>query len=89
MAKGAKSIAYKELLNALEEQQPGAKHRFLTGFLKQGRNAVAAGNGLGDGVDLGECTQCGQPTTAAVCQYCRLEERGRRTRFRKELSVLQ
>ena len=78
MAKGAKSLAYKDLLNSLEEQQPGAKQRFLTGFLKQGRHAVAAGNGLGDGVVLRECASCGQPTTAEVCAYCRMAERGRR-----------
>ncbi len=78
MAKGAKSLAYKDLLNTLEEQQPGAKHRFLVGFLKQGRQAVAAGTGLGDGVELRECARCGQPTTAEICAYCRMAERGRR-----------
>lgn len=78
MARGAKSLAYKDMLNALEEQQPGAKHRFLIGFLKQGRSAVASGNGLGDGVELRECARCGQPTTAEVCAYCRMAERGRR-----------
>jgi len=41
MAKGAKSLVYKDLLNTLEEQQPGAKHRFLVGFLKNGRRALA------------------------------------------------
>ena len=37
MARGAKSLAYKDLLNTLEEEQPGAKYRFLVGFLKEGR----------------------------------------------------
>ena len=78
MAKGAKSLAYKDLLNSLEEQQPGAKQRFLTGFLKQGRKAVAASDGLRDGVQLRACANCGQPTTAEVCAYCRMAERGRR-----------
>ena len=78
MAKGAKSLAYKEMLNALEEQQPGAKHRFLVGFLKQGRAALVAGGGQGDGVELRECAHCGQPTTAEICAYCRMAERGRR-----------
>jgi uncharacterized protein (TIGR00269 family) len=77
MAKGAKSLAYKDLLNALEEQQPGAKQRFLLGFLKQGREAVSTGNGLGGGVALRECARCGQPTTAELCAYCRMAERGR------------
>ncbi len=75
MARGAKSLAYKDVLNRLEEQQPGAKYRFLTGFLKQGRGAVGAGPAR---VDLVECSVCGQPTTAPVCAHCRMAERGRR-----------
>ncbi len=76
MAKGAKSLAYKDLLNALEDEQPGSKHRFVVGFLKQGRGAVRT-----DGFDqltLRECVRCGQPTTGEVCAYCRMAERGRR-----------
>ena len=71
MAKGAKSLLYKDALNALEEAQPGAKHRFLVGFLRQGRAAVAQT----DPAALRECSSCGQPTTAEVCAYCRLVER--------------
>jgi uncharacterized protein (TIGR00269 family) len=78
MAKGAKSLVYKDLLNTLEEQQPGAKQHFLTGFLKEGRRAITAGDGLGDGVVLRECSSCGQPTTAEVCAYCRMAARGQR-----------
>jgi uncharacterized protein (TIGR00269 family) len=74
MAKGAKSLLYKDTLNALEEAQPGAKYQFLTGFFRQGKKAVAAG----EEVTLRECSSCGQPTTAEVCAYCRLKERGRR-----------
>lgn len=77
MAKGAKSLAYKDMLNTLEEQQPGAKHRFVVGFLKQGRGAVATG-GFDPSRDLRECERCGQPTTNRVCSYCALAERGRR-----------
>ena len=75
MAKGAKSLQYKDLLNTLEEAQPGAKQRFLTGFLKQGRNAIAVAPEAP--VVLRECARCGSPTTAEVCAYCRLTERGR------------
>jgi len=74
MAKGAKSLEYKDLLNRLEESQPGAKHRFLVGFLKQGRQAVKSA----EPVVLRECASCGQPTTAEVCAYCRMVERGKR-----------
>ena len=75
MAKGAKSLFYKDTLNALEEAQPGAKQRFLMGFLKQGRGAL--GVGAHEAVDLRECSRCGSPTTAEVCAYCRLTERAK------------
>jgi uncharacterized protein (TIGR00269 family) len=75
MAKGAKSLLYKDALNALEEAQPGAKQRFLMGYLKQGRTALGVGEAP---VVLRECARCGSPTTAEVCAYCRLVERGRR-----------
>jgi uncharacterized protein (TIGR00269 family) len=81
MAKGAKSLAYKDLLNGLEEQQPGAKHRFLVGYLKGGRNAVAQG-AFDPATELHACERCGQPATGRVCAYCRLAERGRQTRER-------
>jgi uncharacterized protein (TIGR00269 family) len=76
MAKGAKSLAYKDMLNALEEEQPGAKHRFLVGFLKEGRAAVRTGD-FDQSADLRECARCGQPTTGDLCAYCRMAERGR------------
>lgn len=74
MAKGAKSLLYKDMLNQLEEEQPGAKHRFLVGYLKQGRKAVEGALP----VELRECASCGQPTTAEVCSYCRMVERNAR-----------
>ena len=77
MARGAKSLAYKDLLNALEEQQPGAKYRFLVGFLKQGRQAVRHA-GFDQAGDLHACVRCGQPTTADLCAYCRMADRGRK-----------
>ena len=77
MAKGAKSLAYKGMLNALEEEQPGAKYGFLVGFLKQGRHAVPGGD-FDQATDLRECTRCGQPTTGEVCAYCKMADRGRK-----------
>jgi uncharacterized protein (TIGR00269 family) len=77
MAKGAKSLAYKGMLNALEEEQPGAKYGFLVGFLKQGRHAVPGGD-FDQATDLRECTRCGQPTTGELCAYCKMADRGRK-----------
>src|SRR5438128_1423967 len=77
MARGAKLLAYKDMLNSLEEQQPGAKYGFLVGFLKQGRQSVPSG-GFDQASDLKECVRCGQPTTGQLCAYCRMADRGRK-----------
>ena len=78
MAKGATSLQYKDLLNELEETQPGAKYQFLMGFLRNRRDTVV-GAGYSPPA-LRECARCGQPTTAEVCAYCRMADRGRRKR---------
>ena len=83
MARGAKSLAYKDMLNALEEGQPGAKHRFLVGFLKEGRGTLRTG-AFDPAADLHECRRCGQPTTGELCSYCRLAERGRQKAAAKQ-----
>ena len=76
MAKGAKSLAYKDMLNTLEEEHPGAKYHFLVGYLKQGRASVNQG-GFDQASDLHACTRCGQPTSGDLCAYCRMADRGR------------
>lgn len=79
-AEGSKQLQYKELLNRLEEQQPGVKLRFLLGFL----NAIQQGfiqsieDEQGE-VILSPCPSCGQPTsTGGLCATCRLFEEDRR-----------
>src|SRR5262249_28506586 len=83
MASGAKSLAYKGVLNALEEQQPGSKYRFLVGFLKEGRSTIRS-DGFDQAAGLRECTRCGQPTTGGVCAYCRMADRGRTKAMSKD-----
>ncbi len=75
-AQGAKSIYYKELLNRLEEERPGAKLQFYVNFLKAKEEGwfrdprEAAGPVQ---VVLHRCESCGQPTTApGKCAFCRL-----------------
>ena len=77
MARGAKSLAYKDMLNSLEEEQPGAKYRFMVGFLKEGRQHLP-GAGFDQATDLRECVRCGQPTTGELCAYCKMADRGRK-----------
>jgi len=69
-AKGATSIAHKEVLNRLEEASPGAKHNFLFGFLEKARPAFERV----EDVVLQECTSCGQVTTGAICAFCKLAD---------------
>lgn len=78
-AEGSKQLQYKELLNRLEEQQPGVKLRFLLGFI----NAIHQGfiqsieDEQGE-VILSPCPSCGQPTsTGGLCATCRLFEEDR------------
>ncbi|HMK21198.1 MAG TPA: arginosuccinate synthase, partial [Terriglobales bacterium] len=74
MAKGARTLLYKEVLNRLETESPGTKQTFYWGFLdKQARTAAAATIMTEkDQAALHPCATCGQPTTAEICSYCRL-----------------
>jgi uncharacterized protein (TIGR00269 family) len=73
-AKGATSIAHKEILNRMEDASPGAKHNFLFGFLDKARPAFERA----EAVDLKECVRCGQVTTGTVCAFCKLAEQVKR-----------
>lgn len=85
-ATGATTIFYKGLLNRLEERSRGAKSQFYLSFLRakekgrffgrvspQGRRDDAERILVDEGLELGECERCGQPTTApGLCAFCRL-----------------
>jgi uncharacterized protein (TIGR00269 family) len=73
-AKGATSIAHKEILNQMEEASPGAKHNFLFGFLEKARPAFERA----EGVELKECVRCGQVTTGTLCAFCKLADQVKR-----------
>ncbi len=74
MALGNKHLAYKEALNAIERESPGAKSAFYLNFLDKmapllaGQSHAAAG-------ELRACVVCGSPTTADTCAFCRLQVR--------------
>ena len=67
-AKGATSLAHKDVLNRLEEVSPGAKHNFVFGFLDKARAAFERA----EPVVLRECQACGQVTTGDLCAFCKL-----------------
>ncbi|HFC09561.1 MAG TPA: adenine nucleotide alpha hydrolase family protein [Chloroflexi bacterium] len=73
---GAKSIYYKQLLNKLEADRPGAKLQFYLGFLKAKKEGLFADVAEEVAEALHTCPVCGQPTTApGKCAFCRLVER--------------
>ena len=74
-AKGATSIAHKEILSRMEDNSPGAKHNFLFGFLEKGRPAFEQA----DAVTLRECERCGQVTTGTICAFCKLADQVKRS----------
>ena len=76
MAEGNRHLAYKELLNGLEQRSPGAKASFLFGFLERGHERFA-GDAAGERGELTPCSVCGSPTTGDVCAFCKLGERAR------------
>jgi tRNA-5-methyluridine54 2-sulfurtransferase len=74
-AKGATSIAHKEILNRMEDASPGAKHNFLFDFLDKARVAFERV----EAVELKECTRCGQVTTGTLCAFCKLADQVKRS----------
>jgi len=71
-SRGATTILYKELLNRLETRSRGAKQQFYLSFLKT-RHEEGLFSRQREELDLGECENCGQPTTApGLCAFCRL-----------------
>ncbi len=69
---GAKSIYYKELLNSLEHDRPGAKLSFFLSFLRAKEEGLLAENGDQADFELLQCPSCGQPTgVSGPCAYCR------------------
>ncbi|MEO6628604.1 MAG: ATP-binding protein [Aquihabitans sp.] len=76
MAAGNKHLGYKEALNQIEAQSPGAKRDFYFGFLARASERFAdAMPAEGDHGELASCERCGAPTTTAICAFCRLLEK--------------
>jgi uncharacterized protein (TIGR00269 family) len=75
-AAGSNTIYYKELLNKLEEDRPGAKLQFYLSFLEaKSQGFFERANKQ---VELHGCDKCGQPTTVpGECAFCRLWDKVR------------
>jgi uncharacterized protein (TIGR00269 family) len=72
-AEGSKSIYYKELLNRLEADRPGAKLSFYISFLDAKKKGLFAPQVDPQMENLHACSNCGQATTApGECAFCRM-----------------
>jgi uncharacterized protein (TIGR00269 family) len=74
---GSTSIYYKEMLNRLENDRPGAKLSFYLSFLEAREKGLFA-PGEQVRAELHPCPGCGQPTSApGLCSYCRMVDKVR------------
>jgi len=73
---GSTSIVYKELLNRLEHERPGAKLTFYLNFLEARKTGLFAEDVIPVAPPLFNCPSCGQPTAyEGKCSFCRLMEK--------------
>jgi uncharacterized protein (TIGR00269 family) len=72
---GSTSIYYKQLLNKLENDRPGAKQSFYLSFLEARKSGLFAERQEIQ-AELHLCPTCGQPTSApGPCSFCRMMSR--------------
>ena len=75
-AEGSQSIYYKELLNKLETDRPGAKLTFYLRFLEARKSGELFIENNVEQAHLHPCSTCGQPTSAPdMCSFCRMIEK--------------
>jgi tRNA-5-methyluridine54 2-sulfurtransferase len=65
---GNTQLRYKEAMNAIESRSPGTKAQFFLGYLDRGQALFRTEQPR---VDLRLCANCGEPTTAQFCAFCR------------------
>lgn len=73
-AEGSKQLYNKELLNKMEEEQPGIKLAFYVGFLNmKKKGAFHESQEVGEEGELFTCPNCGQPTSNhGLCAFCNI-----------------
>lgn len=62
-----------QLMLSLEENHPGTRHSIMAGY-EELASVIVDEYGAGRDSSLGECEECGAPTTGDVCRKCSLVE---------------
>jgi tRNA-5-methyluridine54 2-sulfurtransferase len=71
---GSSTLEYKQILDRIETDRPGAKLQFYLSFLQAKEGGLFAPTASG-AEELHACTRCGQPTSAPeMCTFCRLQD---------------
>jgi uncharacterized protein (TIGR00269 family) len=70
---GSKQLYYKDMVNKMEEEQPGIKLAFYVGFLNaKEKGAFPSESEAALEGELRPCSNCGQMTTSeGLCAFCR------------------
>lgn len=70
---GSTTLYYKDILNKIEEDRPGAKLSFYLGFLQAKEKGLFVEHADPNRELIHACTRCGQPTSApGECAFCRM-----------------
>ena len=72
-SEGASSIRYKEIWSQIEQQSPGSKLRFYTGFLKKMQPILREKEKRES--ELRTCVICGEPSFNEICSVCKLKQK--------------
>jgi len=72
-SRGASSLDNKRILQQIEEEHPGAKITFYTGFLKNLSPLLHETPAATQTLTF--CQVCGEPTTTEVCSICQLKQK--------------
>jgi len=72
-SEGASSIRYKEIWSQIEQQSPGSKLRFYTGFLKKVQPILRERERMES--ELRTCVICGEPSFNEICSVCKLKQK--------------
>lgn len=76
---GATQLVYKDALNRIESEIPGAKMSFVREFLRNAQPLMAASSVPPDNT----CSRCGMPAFGTLCSFCNLRAEVERKRTKR------
>lgn len=84
-SQGATSFTYKAALELLEQEHPSVKFQMLRSFLDK-LQPLISNCAISEQAGR-KCAICGEPSTSAICQFCRIRNQILRENFRINKNV--